>query len=134
MPIQDLSYTIDDMQKTPPCPQCQCEYTYNDQNLVVCPECAFEWNPDVASANSIGDSAITELIIKDANGALLKDGDTISVIKELRIKGSNSAVKIGTKVKNIKLVDSDDGHNIDCKIPGFGAMSLKSEFVKKVNE
>jgi protein PhnA len=122
------------MQETPACPKCQCTYTYADNNLLVCPECAYEWNSISAEAEANPEAISSVTIIKDANGTVLKDGDTISVIKELRIKGSNSAVKIGTKVKNIKLVDIDDGHNIDCKIPGFGAMSLKSEFVKKVNE
>ena len=105
------------------CPKCNSEYTYEDGNLLVCPECSYEW-----SMESNDDSEDT-LTVKDANGTLLVDGDTVSVIKDLKIKGSSSVVKIGTKVKNIRLVDGD--HNIDCKIDGIGAMGLKSEFVKK---
>ncbi|CDM67575.1 phnA family protein [Clostridium bornimense] len=111
------------MDQLPNCPKCNSEYTYEDGNLLVCPECAYEWTP--GSENENGD----ELVVKDANGNILKDGDTVTVIKDLKVKGSSSPIKIGTKVKNIRLVDGD--HNIDCKIDGFGAMSLKSEFVKK---
>ncbi|MBU5316590.1 alkylphosphonate utilization protein [Clostridium bornimense] len=111
------------MDQLPNCPKCNSEYTYEDGNLLVCPECAYEWTPGSESEN--GD----ELVVKDANGNILKDGDTVTVIKDLKVKGSSSPIKIGTKVKNIRLVDGD--HNIDCKIDGFGAMSLKSEFVKK---
>ena len=109
------------MSNLPNCPKCKSEYTYEDGNLYICPECAHEWNE--LSVNE------DELIVKDANGNILKDGDTVTVIKDLKVKGASSALKAGTKVKNIKLVDGD--HNIDCKIDGFGAMSLKSEFVKK---
>jgi protein PhnA len=112
------------MQELPNCPKCQSEYTYEDGNLFVCPECAHEWTQEEA------DKAAEEGIIKDANGNILKDGDTVTVIKDLKEKGSSSVVKIGTKVKNIKLVEGD--HDIDCKIDGFGAMSLKSQYVKKV--
>ncbi|EAR08647.1 zinc ribbon domain-containing protein YjdM [Reinekea blandensis] len=108
----------------PHCPKCESEYTYEDGNLYVCPECAHEWSQD-ASAD-----AEDALVIKDANGNPLADGDTVTVIKDLKIKGSSSVVKVGTKVKNIRLVEGD--HDIDCKIPGIGAMGLKSEFVKKV--
>ena len=111
------------MDQLPNCPKCNSEYTYEDGNLLVCPECAYEWTPGSEAEN--GD----ELVVKDANGNILKDGDTVTVIKDLKVKGSSSPIKIGTKVKNIRLVDGD--HNIDCKIDGFGAMSLKSEFVKK---
>ena len=112
------------MTNLPNCPKCNSEYTYEDGNLLVCPECSYEW-----SMESNDDSEDT-LTVNDANGTLLVDGDTVSVIKDLKIKGSSSVVKIGTKVKNIRLVDGD--HNIDCKIDGIGAMKLKSEFVKKI--
>ena len=112
------------MSQLPPCLQCNSEFTYLDQTLYVCPECGHEWNDADASA------AESEKIIKDSNGNVLSDGDTITVIKDLKVKGSSSVVKVGTKVKNIRLVDGD--HDIDCKIDGIGAMKLKSEFVKKV--
>ena len=112
------------MSQLPPCPKCQSEYTYSDGDLLICPSCAYEWSAtDSAEA---GDSA---RVIKDANGNVLNDGDTITVIKDLKVKGSSLIVKVGTKVKNIRLVDGD--HDIDCKIDGIGAMKLKSEFVKK---
>lgn len=115
------------MEQLPNCPKCQSEYTYEDGIMFVCPECAYEW-----SASEDG-SAELEEVIKDANGNVLQDGDTVSVIKDLKVKGSSSSIKQGTKVKGIRLVpDSADGHNIDCKIDGFGAMKLKSEFVKKI--
>lgn len=110
------------MQSLPNCPKCHSEYTYEDGMLYVCPECAHEWTQKTEEA--------TEDVIKDANGNELKDGDTITVIKDLKVKGSSSVVKRGTRVKNIRLVEGD--HDIDCKIDGFGAMSLKSEFVKKI--
>ncbi|WP_418965695.1 zinc ribbon domain-containing protein YjdM [Cetobacterium sp.] len=113
------------MTKLPNCPKCNSEYTYEDGNLFVCPECAYEWSIEAVEEDS--DDA---LIVKDANGTLLVDGDTVTVIKDLKIKGSSSVVKIGTKVKNIRLVEGD--HNIDCRIDGIGAMKLKSEFVKKI--
>lgn len=106
----------------PNCPKCNSEYTYEDGTMYVCPECAYEWN-DEAEADQ------DELVVKDAHGNILQDGDTITIIKDLKVKGSSSTLKIGTKVKNIRLVEGD--HNIDCKIDGFGAMKLKSEFVKK---
>ncbi|WP_337134206.1 zinc ribbon domain-containing protein YjdM [Priestia megaterium] len=108
----------------PNCPSCQSQYTYEDGNLFVCPECAHEWRQDEKT-----ESTEEQLTVKDANGKLLKDGDSVTVIKDLKVKGSSSVVKIGTKVKSIRLVEGD--HNIDCKIDGFGAMSLKSQFVKK---
>ena len=107
----------------PACPQCQSEYTYEDGDNYVCPECANEWNKIAAT------DADEVKVVRDANGNVLQDGDTITVIKDLKVKGSSSVVKVGTKVKNIRLVDGD--HDIDCKIDGFGAMKLKSEFVKK---
>lgn len=108
----------------PNCPKCASEYTYEDGNMLVCPMCATEWSPNdiIEDDNS--------LVVKDANGNILQDGDTISIIKDLKVKGSSSTLKIGTRVKNIRLVEGD--HNIDCKIDGFGAMKLKSEFVKKL--
>lgn len=113
------------MSNLPNCPKCQSEYTYEDGNLFVCPECAFEWTPESLEAETEA-----ELVVKDANGNILADGDSVTVIKDLKVKGSSNALKKGTKVKSIRLVDSD--HNIDCKIDGFGAMQLKSEFVKKL--
>lgn len=112
------------MNKLPDCPKCKSEYAYQDRGLFVCPECSHEWVE--------GDSEMEskEKQIVDANGNVLSDGDTVSVIKDLKIKGSSSVVKVGTKVKNIRLVDGD--HDIDCKIDGIGAMKLKSDFVKKV--
>lgn len=113
------------MSTLPNCPKCQSEYTYEDGLLYVCPECANEW-PQEAST----ESAEKESVIKDANGNVLQDGDTITVIKDLKVKGTSLVVKVGTKVKNIRLVDGD--HDIDCKITGIGPMKLKSEFVKKI--
>lgn len=113
------------MSNLPKCPKCGSEYTYEDGSMFVCPECAHEW-PKEAPAES-SDAA---RVIRDAHGNALQDGDTISVIKDLKVKGSSLVVKVGTKVKNIRLVDGD--HNIDCKIDGIGAMKLKSEFVKKM--
>jgi protein PhnA len=111
------------MSTLPKCPQCGSEFTYEDGNMYVCPECAHEWSQES------GATAEDAKVIRDANGNVLQDGDTITVIKDLKVKGSSSVVKVGTKVKNIRLVDGD--HDIDCKIDGFGAMKLKSEFVKK---
>ena len=112
------------MSDLPNCPTCNCEYTYQDGNMFVCPECAHEW-----AQHPSADVGSDERVIKDANGNVLNDGDTITVIKDLKVKGSASVVKIGTKVKNIRLVDGD--HDIDCKIDGIGAMKLKSQFVRK---
>ena len=108
----------------PNCPQCKSEYAYPDGTLLVCPECAHEWSQNAA------DDSGDQKVIRDSNGNVLTDGDTVSVIKDLKVKGTSSVVKVGTKVKNIRLVDGD--HDIDCKVPGIGAMKLKSEFVKKV--
>ena len=114
------------MSDLPKCPKCNSEYTYKDNALFICPECAYEWtNED--EEKTITDDAVT---IKDAYGNTLKDCDSVTVIKDLKIKGSSQVVKVGTKVKNIRLVQGD--HNIDCKIDGVGAMKLKSEFVKKI--
>lgn len=109
----------------PKCPKCNSEYTYVDNSVFICPECAYEWSNQTEENQSEN-----HLIIKDANGNLLQDGDTVTVIKDLKIKGSSSVVKVGTKVRNIRLVEGD--HDIDCKIDGIGAMKLKSQFVKKV--
>lgn len=112
------------MQSLPNCPECQSEYTYEDGSLLVCPECGHEWSLESNEETS------EQNVIKDSNGTILNDGDTITVIKDLKVKGSSSALKMGTRVKNIRLVEGD--HNIDCKIDGFGPMKLKSEFVKKI--
>jgi len=112
------------MSELPKCPKCSSAYTYEDGNNYVCPECAHEW-PKTAAA----ESAEAARVFKDAYGTVLNDGDSVTVIKDLKVKGSSSVVKVGTKVKNIRLVDGD--HDIDCKIDGIGAMKLKSEFVKK---
>ena len=111
------------MEQLPNCPKCNLEYTYEDGNLIVCPECSYQWNPNEESEEDSN-------VVKDANGNILQDGDTVTVIKDLKIKGTSLVVKVGTKVKNIRLTDGD--HNIDCKIDGIGAMGLKSEFVKKI--
>lgn len=109
----------------PNCPKCNSEYTYEDGNMFVCPECAHEWSQQVDSVNNE-----EQQIVKDSNGNVLNDGDAVTVIKDLKVKGSSSTLKQGTKVKSIRIVEGD--HNIDCKIDGFGAMKLKSEFVKKI--
>jgi len=113
------------MSDLPNCPKCNSEYTYEDGLMFICPECGHEWSKDSAAENPEN-----EKVIRDANGNQLQDGDTVTVIKGLKIKGSSQMVKVGTKVKNIRLVDGD--HDIDCKIDGIGAMKLKSMFVKKV--
>lgn len=113
------------MNAQPPCPNCNSEYTYEDGSLYICPECAHEW-PVGAVADPLENG---QKVFRDSAGNALQDGDTVTVIKDLKLKGSGGVVKIGTKVKNIRLVDGD--HDIDCKIDGFGAMSLKSEFVRK---
>jgi protein PhnA len=111
------------MSNLPKCPKCNSEYTYEDGSNYVCPECAHEWAKDAGTANE------EQRVYKDAFGNVLVDGDSVTVIKDLKVKGSSSVVKIGTKVKNIRLVEGD--HDIDCKIDGIGAMQLKTEFVKK---
>ncbi len=113
------------MSTLPPCPNCNSPYTYEDGALLVCPECAHEWT----LGETAGGSAEGEKQVRDSVGNTLQDGDTVTVIKDLKVKGSSLVVKVGTKVKNIRLVDGD--HDIDCKIDGIGAMKLKSEFVKK---
>ena len=114
------------MTTLPNCPKCNSEYTYEDGAMVVCPECAHEWMPGNESTEDVQ-------VIKDANGNVLQDGDSVTIIKDLKVKGASSALKQGTKVKNIRLLyDVTDGHDIDCKIDGFGAMKLKSSVVKKI--
>jgi protein PhnA len=112
------------MTTLPNCPECNSEYTYEDGNVLICPECAHEWSAEEQANEKDG-----QLVIHDANGNVLQDGDSITVIKDLKVKGSSSVLKVGTKVKNIRLVEGD--HDIDCKIDGFGPMKLKSQFVKK---
>ena len=112
------------------CPQCNSEHVYQDGSLWVCPECAHEWNPQAAAGDSRAEVS-QEQGVRDVHGNVLNDGDTVTVIKDLKVKGSSLVVKGGTKVKGIRLVDAVDGHNISCKIDGIGAMNLKSEFVKK---
>ncbi len=108
------------------CPKCQYDYPYEDGFQWVCPDCHHEWNPNESKQPEV-------IEIKDANGNILQDGDSVTVIKDLKVKGASGSVKVGTKVKNIRLIhDSSDGHDIACKIDGFGQMNLKSEFVKKV--
>ncbi|HJW04016.1 MAG TPA: zinc ribbon domain-containing protein YjdM [Azospira sp.] len=112
------------MSGLPKCPKCSSEFTYEDGAMYVCPECAHEWSKEASS-----ESTEQKRVVRDANGNTLQDGDSVTVIKDLKVKGSSSVVKVGTKVKNIRLIEGD--HDIDCKIEGFGAMQLKSEFVKK---
>jgi protein PhnA len=121
---QQLARTGTLMSQLPPCPKCGSAYTYEDGNLYICPECAHEWDKSAAP-----ESIEQARIVRDSNGNVLNDGDTVTVIKDLKVKGSSSVVKVGTKVKNIRIIEGD--HDIDCKIDGFGAMQLKSEFVKK---
>ena len=111
------------MVELPNCPNCPSQYTYEDGSLLICPECSHEWTLEGENQQN------EDKIIKDANGNILSDGDSVTVVKDLKVKGTSLVVKIGTKVKNIRLVDGD--HDIDCKIDGFGEMKLKSEFVKK---
>jgi len=111
------------MNTLPPCPKCHANFTYEDGGLCMCPDCGHEWAPEAAAG------VAEARVWKDAHGNVLQDGDTVTLVKDLKIKGSSSVVKVGTKVKNIRLVEGD--HDIDCKIEGIGAMQLKSEFVKK---
>ena len=112
------------MSSLPPCPKCRSEYSYEDGALLICPECGHEWS---AAEAAPADEA--QKVWKDANGNLLQDGDSVTLVKDLKIKGSSAVIKVGTKVKNIRLIEGD--HDIDCKIEGFGPMQLKSEFIKK---
>jgi len=113
------------MENIPNCPKCGSEYTYENGNLYICPECAYEWSKDAEAESEAG------LVVRDANGNILEDGDTVTVIKDLKVKGSSGGIKVGTKIKGIRLVEGNDGHNIDCKVSGVGAIKLKQEFVKK---
>ena len=117
------------MSQLPNCPKCTSAYTYEDCGFYNCPECGHTWS---ATRGEKDDNAAAEKTVRDANGTVLKDGDTVTVIKDLKVKGSSSVVKVGTKVRNIRLVDGD--HDIDCKVPGIGPMGLKSEFVRKVSD
>lgn len=114
------------MTALPPCPACHSPYSYESGHLLVCPECAHEWSPEGSTEGAVADQG---RVVRDANGTVLQDGDSVTVIKDLKVKGSSSVVKVGTKVKNIRLVDGD--HDIDCRIEGIGPMQLKSGFVKK---
>ncbi|MEN9904296.1 MAG: hypothetical protein RLZZ555_861 [Pseudomonadota bacterium] len=112
------------MNPLPPCPKCQSEFTYEDGSQLICPECGHEWSAaEPAPAEEVAK------VWKDANGNVLQDGDTVTLVKDLKVKGSSTVIKVGTKVKNIRLIEGD--HDIDCKIEGFGPMQLKSEFIKK---
>jgi protein PhnA len=111
----------------PPCPHCTCAYTYPMGALLVCPECGHEWIPAEAGAEPDA-----ERVVRDAVGNVLQDGDTVTVVKDLKVKGSPTSIKVGTKVRNIRLVDGVGDHDIDCKVDGFGPMQLKSSVVKKV--
>lgn len=117
------------MDQFPPCPDCASEYTYNDGTLFVCPDCGREFLESDVMAAEEGET--TAAVIKDAVGNILQDGDTVTVIKDKKVSGSSKILKIGTKAKNIRLIPGGGDHNIDCKIPGFGAMRLKSSVVKK---
>ncbi len=110
------------MENLAPCPKCKSEYTYEMDSLLVCPECGHEWNPEELEEE-------TGVVVKDANGNRLADGDSVVIVKDLPVKGAPKPIKAGTKVKSIRLVEGD--HNIDCRIDGFGSMALKSEFVRK---
>jgi protein PhnA len=113
------------MSEFPPCPKCKCEYAYPSDNLLICPECFHEWSLDEVVSED------TDLKVIDANGNELNNGDSVVVVKDLPVKGAPKSIKAGTKVKNIRLTNGNNGHNIECKIDGFGAMALKSEFVRK---
>ena len=115
----------------PPCPECSSEYTYEMGALLVCPECAHEWSAS-AETDTDADDAPTAAVIKDAVGNVLADGDTVTVVKDLKIKGSSTVIKVGTKVRGIRLVNGVGDHDIDCKVDGVGPMQLKSSVVKKI--
>lgn len=115
-------YSGDMTQTLPPCPECRSAFTYQAQTLLACPECGHEWSPATEETP----------VVRDSVGVVLSDGDTVTVIKDLKLKGSSSVIKVGTKVRGIRLVEGD--HDIDCKIPGVGQIGLKSQFVKKVGD
>ncbi|WP_062310839.1 zinc ribbon domain-containing protein YjdM [Demequina rhizosphaerae] len=114
----------------PPCPECASEYAYEDGALLVCPMCGHEWSAEAVD-DAAGAGAYAPRVVKDAVGNVLADGDTVTVIKDLKVKGSSQPIKVGTKVRGIRLVDGVGDHDIDCTVPGFGAMQLKSSVVKK---
>lgn len=114
------------MNEIPNCPKCNCDFVYEDGNMYVCPECAYEWL--IESDETAGDDNAPK-VFKDANGNILNDGDTVTVLKDLKVKGTSKVLKVGVKVKNIRLVDGD--HDIDCRVEGIGAIGLKTKFVKK---
>ena len=114
----------------PPCPQCSSQYSYEMGELLVCPECAHEWNPADAQDEGWGESG--PKVVKDMSGNELADGDTVTIAKDLKVKGASNSIKVGTKVRNIRLVNGADGHDIEAKVDGFGQMMLKSSVVKKV--
>lgn len=116
------------MKGIPNCVKCGSEFTYEDGSLYICPECGHEWTETLES-----ESDKSEAVVKDAFGNILKDGDSVTIIKDIKVKGSSSVIKVGVKVKDIRLVTEVNGHNIDCKVPGFGSMMLKSAIVKKSN-
>ncbi len=116
------------MRELPVCVKCGSELTYENGDLYICPECGHEWKETLESAEEK-----PELVVKDAYGNILKDGDSVTIIKDIKVKGASSVIKVGVKVKDIRLVDAVNGHNIDAKVPGFGPMMLKSEIVKKCN-
>jgi len=116
------------MEELPNCVKCGSDLTYQDGHLYICPECAHEWTTD-----SEQEEVLKESVVKDAHGNILKDGDSVTIIKDIKVKGTSSVIKVGVKVKDIHLVEEVDGHNIDAKVKGFGRMMLKSEFVKKCN-
>jgi len=116
------------MEEIPKCMKCGSEYTYEVDGMYICPDCGHEWSKDAAA-----EVVEEELVVRDANGNLLKDGDSVTVVKEIKVKGASSPIKAGVKIKDIRLVEEVNGHNIDVKIKGFGSLLLKSELVKKSN-
>ena len=112
------------MSELPPCPECKSEYSYEMGSLLVCPECAHEWNPTEEAAD-------TARVIKDSSGTVLADGDDVTIVKDMKVKGSSNALKVGTKVRNIRLIDGPGDHDIEAKVDGFGPMNLKSSIVRK---
>lgn len=124
-PIPVYHWTVSET--LPPCPECASEYTYEMGALLICPECAHEWSPATSD-----EAEVESTEVKDAVGNVLADGDTVTVVKDLKVKGSATAIKVGTKVRNIRLVNGVGDHDIDCKVDGFGPMQLKSSVVKKV--
>lgn len=117
------------MNPTPVCPECRSVNCYPDQNMLVCPECFHEWDPSATPDTATEDR--TERVVKDSNGTVLSDGDSVTVIKSMKVKGSPVDIKVGTKVKGIRLIEGENGHDISCRVEGIGAMYLKSEFVRK---